>query len=148
MTGISAIGVIYTDSNGKSHRAFVRHKGEVILSAGTIGSPQLLLLSGIGPYHNLSSLNIPIIYHQPNVGKFMFDNPRKAITLIIPFPIELSYIQVVGITSDYFIESISFVQPYSPTPSPFSLFPTGQCEIQSACSVQLLRRSERPFSLC
>ena len=118
--------MIYTDSNGKSHRAFVRDKGEVILSAGAIGSPQILLLSGIGPHSNLSSLKIPTIYHQPNVGEFMFDNTRNDIRLIVPFPIELSPVQVVGITSDYYIQAISFTTNQSfgtiaaKIPGPFS----------------------------
>ncbi|POO00475.1 Glucose-methanol-choline oxidoreductase, N-terminal [Trema orientale] len=75
----TAIGVIYTDSKGKSHKALVRDKGEIILSAGPIGSPKLLLLSGIDPRSYLSSLRIPIVHSQPNVGKFMADNPRNNI---------------------------------------------------------------------
>ena len=116
--------MLYTDSNGKSHCAFVRDKGEVIVSAGAIGSPQLLLLSGIGPHSILSSLKIPTIYHQPNVGEFMFDNPRNGITLIFPSQIEPSFIQVVGITCDYYIEAFSYVETLSPTPSSFCFLPS------------------------
>ncbi|GMN23532.1 hypothetical protein TIFTF001_049091 [Ficus carica] len=96
----SAVGVIYTDTNGKSHRAFVRQEGEVILSAGAIGSPQLLLLSGIGPFSCLLSLHIPLVHSQPNVGRFFFDNPNNGINFSIPFPIELPSRKVVGITNE------------------------------------------------
>jgi mandelonitrile lyase len=118
----SAIGVIYTDSKGKSHKALIRNKGEVILSAGALGSPQLLLLSGIGPKSYLSSQHIPIIHSQSNVGQFMADNPRNNINLIIPFPLEGSAVQVVGITNDYFIETVSYSLPFAPTTLPFSFY--------------------------
>ncbi|PON79350.1 Long-chain-alcohol oxidase [Trema orientale] len=118
----SAIGVLYTDSKGIFHRAFVRDKGEVILSAGALGSPQLLLLSGIGPPSYLSSRFIPIVQPQPNVGKYMADNPRNNINLIIPFPLNASTARVVGITSDYYIETVSYGLQFSPTSLPFSFY--------------------------
>ncbi|XP_061392396.1 glucose dehydrogenase [FAD, quinone] [Musca vetustissima] len=53
-----AIGVVFM-KNRKRH--IVRAKKEVILSAGAIASPQLLMLSGIGPKENLQRLNITVI---------------------------------------------------------------------------------------
>ncbi|XP_055603012.1 glucose dehydrogenase [FAD, quinone]-like [Uranotaenia lowii] len=51
----------------------VKAKKEIILSAGTIGSAQLLLLSGIGPKDHLTSLGIPIIKSLP-VGQNLHDH--------------------------------------------------------------------------
>ncbi|KAJ0599407.1 putative (R)-mandelonitrile lyase [Helianthus annuus] len=76
---LAAVGVVYHDSNGKYHEVHVRTDGEVILSAGAIGSPQLLLLSGLGPTSYLSSLNIPVVREHPFIGQFMADNPRTGI---------------------------------------------------------------------
>lgn len=54
----TAIGVEFI-KNRKRHRLFA--KKEIILSAGTISSPQLLLLSGIGPKEHLHDHGIPVI---------------------------------------------------------------------------------------
>lgn len=51
----SAIGVVYRDQRSGFRHAMLRDKGEVLLSAGALGSQQLLLLSGIGPRAYLSS---------------------------------------------------------------------------------------------
>lgn len=47
---------------------------EVILSAGSIGSPQLLQLSGIGPSDLLQGLNIPVVADLPGVGENLQDH--------------------------------------------------------------------------
>ncbi|GFY97276.1 glucose-methanol-choline (GMC) oxidoreductase family protein [Actinidia rufa] len=94
----SGVGVVYRDETGRFHHAMVREKGEVILCAGAIGSPQLLLLSGIGPRPYLSSWGIPVVHHLPYVGQFLYDNPRNGISFVPPIPLEHSLIQVVGIT--------------------------------------------------
>ncbi|XP_034242715.1 glucose dehydrogenase [FAD, quinone]-like [Thrips palmi] len=66
-----AVGVAYQDVNGKSRT--VKTRKEVILSAGTYGSPQLLMLSGLGPKDHLSSLDIPVIEDLP-VGERLTDH--------------------------------------------------------------------------
>lgn len=53
---------------------------EVIISAGTFNTPQLLKLSGIGPRRELKRLDIPVVVHSPGVGRNMQD--RYETTLI------------------------------------------------------------------
>ncbi|TYI26568.1 hypothetical protein ES332_A05G122200v1 [Gossypium tomentosum] len=113
----SAIGVVYRDETGRYHHAMVKEKGEVLLCAGAIGSPQLLLLSGIGPRPYLSSWGIPVVYHHPYVGQFVYDNPRNGISILPPIPLEYSLIQVAGITEmGAYVEAASNVIPFT-TPS-------------------------------
>ncbi|XP_067129277.1 glucose dehydrogenase [FAD, quinone]-like [Centruroides vittatus] len=66
-----AKGVEYEYQN-RTYKAFV--KKEVIISAGTIRSPQLLMLSGIGPARELRKLQIPVISDLP-VGENFQDHP-------------------------------------------------------------------------
>jgi choline dehydrogenase len=47
---------------------------EVILSSGSIGSPRLLQLSGIGPADHLKDLGIPVVFDQPGVGSNLQDH--------------------------------------------------------------------------
>ena len=46
---------------------------EVIVCGGSIGSPQVLLLSGIGPSQELEKLNIPVVRDLPAVGRGLLD---------------------------------------------------------------------------
>ncbi|KAB1210767.1 Protein HOTHEAD [Morella rubra] len=95
-----ANGVIFKDVFGVEHRARLNKnsKNEIILSAGAIGSPQLLMLSGIGPSEQLEAHGIKVMVDQPLVGRGMADNPMNAIFVPSPRPVELSLIQVVGVT--------------------------------------------------
>jgi choline dehydrogenase len=52
-----------------------RAEGEVILSAGAIGSPHLLLLSGIGPAEQLIEHGIRVVTDSPGVGANLSDHP-------------------------------------------------------------------------
>ncbi|KAK6007027.1 hypothetical protein QM012_006035 [Aureobasidium pullulans] len=54
---------------------------EVILSAGAFQSPQLLMVSGIGPASTLKALDIPVISNLSGVGQNMWDNPRLTLSL-------------------------------------------------------------------
>jgi len=56
------------------HRQAVHASGEVILSCGAIGSPQLLQLSGIGDESTLRQLQIPVVKHLPGVGANLQDH--------------------------------------------------------------------------
>ncbi|MFD0381902.1 GMC family oxidoreductase [Streptomyces stramineus] len=51
-----------------------RARREVILAAGAIGSPKLLLLSGIGPAADLTALGIDVAAHSPHVGRNLQDH--------------------------------------------------------------------------
>ena len=56
-----------------AHRA-ARAKCEVILSAGSIGSAQLLLLSGVGPGRDLLEHGVPVVLDRPGVGQNLQDH--------------------------------------------------------------------------
>jgi choline dehydrogenase-like flavoprotein len=52
----------------------VRAEREVLVTSGAIGSPKLLLLSGIGPADELKALGIPVVHDLPGVGKNLQDH--------------------------------------------------------------------------
>ncbi|TDG41452.1 hypothetical protein AWZ03_012128 [Drosophila navojoa] len=66
----SAIGVELLHGR---RRFEVRARKEVILSAGAFNSPQLLMLSGIGPEDNLRAIGLPVVQALP-VGKLLYDH--------------------------------------------------------------------------
>ncbi|KAJ9551011.1 hypothetical protein OSB04_015056 [Centaurea solstitialis] len=122
-SGVVVVGVVYHDSKGRSHEVHIKRNGEVILSAGAIGSPQLLLMSGVGPKSYLLSHNITVVHHHPLVGQFMADNPRTEINLLVPFSLADVGARVVGITKEGpFIQSVSGVAPFF-SPASSILFP-------------------------
>ncbi|WP_027058581.1 GMC family oxidoreductase [Mesorhizobium loti] len=69
--GKRAVGVEYLQ-NGETRTA--RAVREVILSSGSINSPQLLQLSGIGPSALLGGLGIPVVHANENVGANLQDH--------------------------------------------------------------------------
>ncbi|CAN1265052.1 Protein HOTHEAD [Linum perenne] len=104
--------ILFTErALGIRKRAFLRPnpRNEVILTAGAIGSPQVMMLSGIGPAMHLRSHGIPVVLDQPNVGQGMADNPMNLLYVPSPVPVEISLIQVVGSPSNQnnFIETAS-----------------------------------------
>ncbi|KAF5286444.1 hypothetical protein FQR65_LT12625 [Abscondita terminalis] len=68
---LQAEGVLFT-YKGSWYKVYA--ESEVILSAGVVGSPQILMLSGIGPKDHLESLNIPVIKNLP-VGSNFQEHP-------------------------------------------------------------------------
>src|SRR5262249_31245357 len=69
--GKRANGVRWTQ-NGETWHA--RCRGEVILAAGSIGSTQIMLLSGVGAGAQLAKLRIPVVLDRPGVGENLQDH--------------------------------------------------------------------------
>jgi choline dehydrogenase len=61
--------------------------GEVIVCAGAIGSPQLLLLSGVGPANQVQTLGIDPVADIPGVGENLQDHPIALATYATPAPL-------------------------------------------------------------
>ena len=59
---------------------FTAEGDEIILSAGAIGSPHILMLSGVGPADNLRSVGIPVVHELPGVGQNLRDHPNVWVT--------------------------------------------------------------------
>ncbi|KAA8539866.1 hypothetical protein F0562_026558 [Nyssa sinensis] len=105
-----AYGVLFRDAKGNKHIAKLNNGSmdEIILSAGALGSPQLLMLSGIGPKKHLQAHRIKVVLNQPMVGQGMADNSMNALLIPSPRPVEISLVQVVGIPRfDSYIEAAS-----------------------------------------
>jgi choline dehydrogenase len=82
-----AVGVAYArDKQVKVARA----RGEVILSAGAIGSPQILMLSGIGPPEHLKSEGIELRTALPGVGKNLQDHLQVRVVFKLNRPISVN----------------------------------------------------------
>jgi len=69
---IEASGVEYVTATGEVRVAVATR--EVIVSAGSVGSPHLLLLSGIGPRRELEAIGVSCILDSPYVGKHLKDH--------------------------------------------------------------------------
>ena len=77
-----ATGVRFSDRRGRE--AVARAEREVILAAGALGSPQLLLLSGIGPADHLAEVGIPLVADVPGVGANLQDHPYVVCVWDVP----------------------------------------------------------------
>lgn len=70
--GTRAVGVrVRTDGTSRTV-----HGGQVVLCAGGINSPHLLLLSGVGPAGRLRALGVPVVHDAPGVGVGFADHPQ------------------------------------------------------------------------
>ena len=81
LEGRRATGVAYHQGGALQT---VQARREVILSAGAFGSPQLLLLSGIGPAGELQKVGVPVMHDLPGVGKNLQDHIDYVQTWRVP----------------------------------------------------------------
>ena len=80
---------------------------EIILSAGAIGSPHLLMLSGVGPAGHLAEFGVPVVSDSPGVGQNLRDHPQ----------VQLVWRTVPGYEHDKVGPGIQFVLRYTATGS-------------------------------
>ena len=74
--GTRATGLL-VESSGET---FAVEAEQIILSAGAVGSPHLLLLSGVGPAAQLAGVGVPVVHDLPGVGRNLKDHPKVYVT--------------------------------------------------------------------
>lgn len=82
-----AVGVEYLHDGATVE---VRAEREVILAGGTINSPQLLMLSGIGPADELRRVGVSAIHDLPGVGKNLQDHPMVSVGYLCTKPVSMA----------------------------------------------------------
>ncbi len=98
--GKRAVGVEY-QQNGKTEQE--RASREVILCGGAINSPQLLLLSGIGPAEHLKAMGIEVVADLPGVGQNLQDHLSTGVQYHCTQPITLASAEKIGNVVNYLL---------------------------------------------
>lgn len=96
-----AVGVAYRPDGGRGAEQTLQLQpgGEVLLSAGAFGSPQLLMLSGIGPAAHLREHGIHVLHDLPGVGENLHDHPDVVMVVNAPKVTELFGISLPGVAN-------------------------------------------------
>ena len=143
--GRRAVGVSFR----RDGRLFIAHATrEVILCGGAVNSPQLLMLSGIGPQEHLAGFGIPIVHHLPGVGQSLQDHYSAAIKLRCKLPITVNDVMLSNARKlKAGLEYYMFHRgPLSMISSPAALFARTRPELASPdikCSISPFS-AERP----
>ncbi|KAI0408999.1 GMC oxidoreductase [Xylaria palmicola] len=85
VTGDEVTGLDLTLQDGSSRAVKARH--ETILCSGAVDTPRLMLLSGLGPKEQLTSLGIPVVHDIPGVGENLQDHPESIIMWELKKPV-------------------------------------------------------------
>ena len=96
--GRRAAIVSFQQGNGSTQE---RAEREIILCAGAIGSPQILMLSGVGPAAHLRGLDIPVVCDLPGVGKNLQDHPATGVSFECTKPVSLASAESISNTLQY-----------------------------------------------
>ncbi len=78
--GTQAVGARVLDRAGAVEEL---HAAEVIVSAGAIHSPALLIRSGVGPLDQLLDLGVPLVADRPGVGGNLMEHPSIAVSALL-----------------------------------------------------------------
>lgn len=87
-TGNKVTGLLVKDASGTYE---IKIRKELIVSAGTLESPKLLQLSGIGPKDCLKKFNIPVVVDLPGVGQNLHDHRLLCVQFRINKPISINH---------------------------------------------------------
>jgi choline dehydrogenase len=121
---------------------------EVILCGGAVNSPQLLMLSGIGPQDHVAGFGIPVVHHLPGVGQSLQDHYSAAIKLRCKLPVTINDVMLSNARKlKAGLEYYMFHRgPLSMISSPAALFARTRPELASPdikCSISPFS-AERP----
>ncbi|EPQ54341.1 alcohol oxidase [Gloeophyllum trabeum ATCC 11539] len=109
-SGLRAKGIYFERLDPSSKTFYARAKREVVLCCGALGSPQLLMLSGIGPKEHLQDHGISVVRDMPGVGSHLQDHIDIPVTFETPIEDSLHVLLVqpwraVSQLAKYFISS-------------------------------------------
>lgn len=100
LTGAQALRVIVEGGRATgldlargSERFTARAGSEIVLSCGTVNTPQLLMLSGVGPADHLGEHGIPVVHDLPGVGQDLQDHLLVRVEHDCPKPVTLQGLQ-------------------------------------------------------
>ncbi|WP_049570917.1 GMC family oxidoreductase [Nonomuraea sp. SBT364] len=121
--GRRAIGIEHSGG------ALIRARREVILSAGAIGSPYLLLRSGVGAADELRDAGIPVVHELPEVGKNLQDHLSSGVFVSCKQPVTLTKAESLGNLLRYIVlrsgmlttnvgEAVAFIRTTPAEPAP------------------------------
>jgi choline dehydrogenase len=85
--GTRAAGIEYTQNR---NLLVARVQREVVICGGAVGSPHLLLLSGVGPADQLRSVGIEVVADLPGVGQNLHDHPACGVAYACTRPISMA----------------------------------------------------------
>ncbi|OSD03879.1 GMC oxidoreductase [Trametes coccinea BRFM310] len=107
---LRATGVHFEATNPRSaaRTFYARARREIVLSAGALGSPQILMLSGIGPKEHLHEKGVPVVLDMPAVGSFLQDHMSVPLTYQVPMAhslhqLENSTLSVIKAATSYLL---------------------------------------------
>jgi len=160
-----ATGVVFT-REGKVCRESAR---EIILCAGAIGSPQILMLSGVGDPQELARHNIPVASSLPGVGRNLRDHPLLRLmyrTTIPTYNISEGMLQQLKFVAKYLwhragplanpFEAVAFLKSSLAQAHPdiqlhflplgYLTHPDGSVELANVPSITVLLNKSHPIS--